>query len=424
MGRALVVGSYCLLLSASAQTAVIYVDADATSGANDGSSWVDAFTDLQDAPAAATSGDEIWVAEGTYRPTTGTDRTISFQLVEGVAFYGGFSGTETSRGERDWTVYGTTLSGDIGAAGNKSDNSYHVVVAASNATLDGFTVSAGNADGSSPDDRGGGMYSSGAGGLAVVDCEFSGNTAGYGGGTYGVSPAGCSFSNNTAGRGGGMYGGSATDCTFSGNMATEDGGAMHGGSATSCTFRGNRASGFAGAIYDATSATNCTFLGNSAYDCAAVQGGVVTNCILWGGSSSWGDTLEVRGVHLSYSAIDQVIGWAISDGGGNISANPRLWTSSDGDLLLAPGSPCIDAADGDAAPALDKNGRPRYDDPDTPDTGVGAVTYADMGAHEYHGEKPPPSSDGGCAPGAGGTLAVAPLAFALAAALARRRRFA
>ena len=44
---------------------VFFVDADAT-GANDGSTWADAFADLRDALAASTPGDEIWVAEGTY----------------------------------------------------------------------------------------------------------------------------------------------------------------------------------------------------------------------------------------------------------------------------------------------------------------------------------------------------------------------
>ncbi len=114
-GLAIVVAS-CLLPAAAARAVVIHVDADA-GGASNGFSWADAHTDLQPALVAASSGDEIWVAEGTYKPTNGTDRMISFTLVAGVAVYGGFAGTETVRGERDPAANVTTLSGDIRTAG-------------------------------------------------------------------------------------------------------------------------------------------------------------------------------------------------------------------------------------------------------------------------------------------------------------------
>jgi len=74
----------------------IYIDAGA-SGANDGTSWVDAYNYLQDALAVAQDGNDIWVAEGTYKPDVNSakpggtgDDTAAFQLINGVAIYGGF----------------------------------------------------------------------------------------------------------------------------------------------------------------------------------------------------------------------------------------------------------------------------------------------------------------------------------------------
>jgi len=83
---------------------VLYVDDDAT-GVKDGSSWEDAYTDLQDglAYAVASGGSvtEVWVAKGAYRPTELTDsedpRSATFQLLDGVGLYGGFAGWETQR---------------------------------------------------------------------------------------------------------------------------------------------------------------------------------------------------------------------------------------------------------------------------------------------------------------------------------------
>ncbi len=88
-----------------------YVDANNIAPEPSGLSWSDAFRDLQDALSAASMGDEIWVAQGVYKPTAGVDRDISFVLQNGVRLYGGFNGAEISRAQRNWTENVTILSG-------------------------------------------------------------------------------------------------------------------------------------------------------------------------------------------------------------------------------------------------------------------------------------------------------------------------
>ena len=226
--------------------AVIYVDSGA-SGADNGGSWADAVTDLQDALAMSGSGDEIWVAAGTYRPTSGSDRTISFVLIDGVGIYGGFAGGETARGQRDWETYTTTLSGDIGVGGADSDNSFQVVASGAvggSAVLDGFSITTGNANGLNPYDRGGGLFNS-FGSPTISNCTFAGNTAEYGGGMYSYdgSPtvSNCTFDGNYAEFGGGMYNHYASttlvNCTFSGNSASSAGSGIGNSDGSSLMLR-------------------------------------------------------------------------------------------------------------------------------------------------------------------------------------------
>ncbi|MHC4721096.1 MAG: right-handed parallel beta-helix repeat-containing protein [Planctomycetota bacterium] len=101
---------------------IIYVDENAA-GANNGTSWLNAFVDLQEGLAIAQSGDEIWVAQGTYYPSELTDpcdpRSATFQLIDGVALYGGFAGTEDpctfDLDDRDFATNESVLSGDLDA---------------------------------------------------------------------------------------------------------------------------------------------------------------------------------------------------------------------------------------------------------------------------------------------------------------------
>ena len=134
---------------------IFYVKADAA-GANNGTSWADAFTSLQSA-LSLSCADTIWVAEGTYRPSVDVFDTVpanprkkTFYITGGKQIYGGFAGNETSLSQRDIAAHPTILSGDIGVIGNSADNCYHVVVAgggSGNLTIDGFHIREGRADG-------------------------------------------------------------------------------------------------------------------------------------------------------------------------------------------------------------------------------------------------------------------------------------
>ena len=316
-------------LSISHAQTVVYVDVDAT-GDDDGSSWDDAFVNLQDAREYAISEDigEIWVAEGSYYPDQGSsvtsgDRTATFQLVNDVAIYGGFAGNESEREERDPESNETILSGDIGNPGFADDNSYHVVTGSNvdtTAVLDGVTVTKGNANGNGTKRHGAGMYVDG-GSPTVWNVDFVDNTAQrYGGGMYNIDGSEPivqegAFRDNTANYGGGMYndgskptvkevnfednsvseggGGmynfngsnpSIDQSRFIGNTANDWGGGMsnYQGSAPAinrCYFAGNEAGNGGGAVNNnsnATVITNTVFSGNSANQGGAIRGGLET----------------------------------------------------------------------------------------------------------------------------------------------------
>jgi len=248
-------------------------------------SWETAC-DLQDALALAEAGDQVWVAAGIYKPTTGTDRTVTFLLESGVAIYGGFAGTETSLAERDWDTNLTTLSGDIGAEDDIADNSFHVVTGSGlsdTAILDGFTITAANANVGFPAEPvGGGMYLLSSS-PTLKNIIISGNLASYGGGMQNQSGSptltNVTFSNNTAiFRGGGMYNlyssnPTLTNVTFSSNSAGDSGGGMYNYESssptlTNATFSGNTVNGNGGGMFNQFSSSptlnNVVFSDNTA----------------------------------------------------------------------------------------------------------------------------------------------------------------
>ncbi len=331
-----------VLTVSTAHADILYVDDDAPPG-GDGSTWGTAYRFLQDgrAAAAASGGtvNEIRVGQGIYfadrdeaDPQGTGNRNTSFRLVNDVTFAGGFAGFNAADpDERDFVAYESILSGDIGVPGDPLDNT-HAVLQAGNltspaTTLDGFTITAGQADGSI--DRGAGLRTEGSmtivncrfvdnfavfqggavyskDGLTVLDCEFSDNTAvvnGSGGvHVLGNGPnlfVGCTFSNNVGVRGGAAQAGGSTfiDCLFFGNSSS----ALHAANqqVINCMFIENTSSSDGGAILSGGQPVlvNSIFINNSCVDeggAVSLVGDVntVVNCVFFGNSGARGGGLH------------------------------------------------------------------------------------------------------------------------------------
>jgi len=197
---------------------VVYVNATAT-GANDGTSWTDAYVDLQDALANVVGAHELWVAKGTYTPDA-TDTSSSFVL--NGSLFGGFDGTEATKEDRDMSLLHTTnatiLSGDLAGDDDdtpdfndttRDDNSKHVVEVTNNGVeINGVIIQGGHADATSGDDRfGAGIFKSVAiANISVRNCVIKNNVAFTGAGLALTTTAqdsnmvidACVFENNLA----------------------------------------------------------------------------------------------------------------------------------------------------------------------------------------------------------------------------------
>ncbi|GAB3319783.1 hypothetical protein GCM10027299_12710 [Larkinella ripae] len=448
-----------LLLSSLAgygQT-IYYVTQDGGAVIQNGSSWATAYDKNQlqtaiDAASAYSLGNgnaevQVWVGTGSYKPTTSSNRSLSFSLKNNVVIYGGFAGSESLLSDRPALSLSapasSTLSGEIGAAGT-ADNSYHVVKntdgQTTSAVLDGFVITAGNADGAGETDilgggmlnqnssptlrnirfsanqgnRGGAMHNVGAAGGSsnpvLLDCSFIGNAGHLGGAVYNFADFGstcspilthCSFSQNTAETGGVLYniiqaGGVCSPvvnrCEFTANSATANSGviANEGGSpkVTNCSFVGNSATkGGVAFNYTVQTFTNCSFLGNTASESGGVSSQIsgsttFRNCIFWNNGGN--QTLFNAGTATTtanYSLFEASV--ANYSGNGNLTTSTLPFVS-DTDLQLTPCSPAINAGDPASTVVIsgstDLAGNPRF-------YNGGRI---DMGAFEFQGETPTP----------------------------------
>jgi parallel beta-helix repeat protein len=350
-----------LFLFVSLQSALggtVYVDANAT-GANNGSSWANAYIYLQDALTMTTNGDEIWVAVGTYKPTTDSNRAISFVMKSGVDIYGGFATFETSRDQRNFIDNQTILSGDllnndsddIFDVPTRQDNTYHIIIGANNSTIDGFIITSGNAYGDN--DKGAGIYNWQSN-PKIVNCIFRSNGSwrfGEGGGIYNYQSSPmikkCTFNSNiTGGKGAGIYNEANScpdinDSSFNENISNFEGAGIFNGESncpliTNCTFYANSSSADGGAICNILSSaiiTDCTFTQNIAeYDGGGISNKgssnpTITNCVfIKNRSESGGGGISNRNSNPVISKCSFIENESPPGGGGiqNKESNPLV----------------------------------------------------------------------------------------------------
>lgn len=266
-----------MILSSSLWGEVLRVRTGASGGGN-GSSWTLAFANLQDALAAASTGDEIWVAVGTYTPDIGAgqtpgDTSARFDLKEGVAIYGGFPFGGSGFDNRDPVANPTILSADLGGA-----------------TLSGVLIEAKQVDNTTLVE-GIIIRDAAAGAVRIVeaspifrDCVFRNNAASGQGAAARITDQSnpsffnCNFIENSAVSPGGAVslgdsGATFEDCLFEDNSSNSDGGAVYMNSFfgtpanfTRCEFLTNSSDRQGGAIAFFNGNQNfddCSFDGNT-----------------------------------------------------------------------------------------------------------------------------------------------------------------
>lgn len=378
--------------STSSYAVIRYVKPIAT-GTGDGSSWTNASGNLQAMiNVAIPTQDEVWVAGGTYFPTSypsgcstcgtagSTNRNNTFLLKSGLRIYGGFAGNETARALRNSHLNESILSGDLGTKYETNDNAYHVVTAidCSNTTvLERFTIENGNAN-------------------ATTSITVAGRTyyRSWGGGVLCVySPiriALCAIVDNQAIDGGGILNtGSNTYITNSvivGNSATAGGGGIynHESSAAdirNCTITQNTASVAGGAMYNYNS------------------GPYIINVIVWDNTSAGFPGIANNGSTVTGYSSNVQGGIAISWCSNCISIEPQFinadfpegidgkWGSRDDGLRISACSPGIDKGVNGSTEGVDMSNQTREIDIPSITNTIPSVSL-DMGAYEYQNTGP------------------------------------
>ena len=420
-GKHIFVSVLVVLLSLSAiqiqpslaQVSTVYYAAPNPMGAGDCSSWQNACT-LQTALTTAVAPAEIWVKAGVHKPTSDPgNRDAAFNLRSGVEVYGGFSGVETAREQRDWQLNFAILSGDIDSDDLNSDgnfiiedvveiqgnNSYHVVKTSggvdSTALLDGVIVTAGMATGpwQNASNVGGGLFIQNSYPL-IKNLNVSGNYAAGGGGglenfSGGPTIMNTRFAHNFSEyRGGGMgdsnnMNTTLINCDFYDNVSRDSHGAaietnyskISGGTLKiiNTVFYQNFTPYSVAAIfadsanlqlYNVTISDNASLAGDPAAVYSYQSNWTLANVVIWENQSP--GNIEFQRDSSYYSSVNIInsdiagcgasgAAWNFelcgSDGGGNIQADPLFVNSGFGNFRLSQTSPAVDAGNNNFVPA-------------------------------------------------------------------------
>lgn len=321
-----------------------------------GLSWNTAFNSIQNAVNSAidaiSSGKEkcrIFIEEGTYGISS------SIFLLDNISISGGFYDGNVDPDSCDPQNHATILDG--------GGSTPHILVPASDLTVENLTIKNGNAL-SSADENGGGILIFSTQNLFIKNCAFISNT-GKNGGAIAITD----FSDVEI-----------LDCKFLNNTATEKGGAIYLNDTGTVTadrnlYSGNNAN-YGGAVSFENIDSESVYLYNSLFtENSSLQSGSVFhlsdsfpmlafNTVSKNGTNS-SETLNSIGSSdpvLAGNIIFFNNGESISGkvtayynnielnsgtfaGSGNINTDPEFVNFSNGDFHLQSSSECIDAVD-------------------------------------------------------------------------------
>ena len=324
------------------QAKTIYVKSNGGNDSNTGDSWNTAYATLQKALGVAVTGDEIWVAEGTYTSTA--IGSAAFMIDKNIKLYGSFKGTEDFLSER---VFGNEYTSILN--GGDKEMTVYTEDPIPNALIDGFKITGGKC----------GLFDNSNPSPTYSNLTISGITTTSQGGGMKISGSpilnNVTITGNTAESGGGIYisGGSPTlnNVTITGNTATKNGGGIwiHGNSVVAINnsiISGNKATvtgasetGRGGGIYlqyhstyePLLTLTNSLISGNTAED----GGGIFNNH-----SSMILTNVTIAGNHASeYAGGVCLYTWDTQ----NDFKNTIIWGNKDENWISHPGVGYYDA---------------------------------------------------------------------------------